>query len=449
MPDLYLGLAKPPAQQASTHMHRQTSHGYADSDEATATALQLLRSGDGVYQHRPPVEEAAAAAAALLDRHAADCCLDTHSPDTPGAVSGRVWPYSTSPFEQTTPPARDVALPLRSDSQDDMFGATAVADGAADPNSSLDSAMGSPLAGGSPMGEQLWAAPVTSRPLAQHIRPLHRGARTRTLSGPLLAQWEGASGSAGSHPHQGGGVPVDDDGCPPRSPGESWGATVSGAALQGARHGFAARRARSMVQLDADSMIPGRSTSYKSLSASSRTSLKATAGGGGAYMRGALRHSRSAAQLYKAHHHAEPLMAYGGSHDGPQMQWTPLKTAPEVSQEACGHGWPPHGAPQGPQPLSVASPRHAHGYDDSPAASGYHQLELAAALRAGVRSPSPAVKLGPGSLSEHPIPEGSGLQLGGWGRGGGLRVMPQFEGVPRRNLSISCFVGRLSKMHDP
>ena len=283
VPDLYLGLSKPPAHQASAYTHRQSSRGgYAESDEATASALQLLRSGDvGVYQqHRASAEDAAAAAAAMLDRHAADCCLDTHSPDTPGAVSGRVWPYSTSPFEQTTPPARDVALPLRSDSPDDMFGGAAGADVAADPtNSSLDSAMGSPLAGGSPLGEQLWAAPVTSRPLAQHIRPLHRGARTRTLSGPLAAQWEEAAGGAGIHPNQ-------DDGCPPRSPVESWGGNLTPAALQGVRHTFAARRARSMVQLDADYLLTGRSaslhsTSYKSLSASSRTSLKTTGGGGG------------------------------------------------------------------------------------------------------------------------------------------------------------------------
>ena len=425
VPDLYLGLSKPPALQASTHLQRQTSHGYAESDEATATALQLLRSGDGgVYQQRAPVEDAAAA---LLDRHAAECCLDTQSPDTPGAVSGRVWPYSVSPFEQTTPPARDVALPLRSDSQDDMFGGAAGGvDGAADHNSSLDSAMGSPLAGGSPMGEQLWAAPVTSRPLAQHIRPLHRGARAGTLSGPLSTPWDGAAGGVG--------MPVADDGCVARSPGELWGAGVDAAAVQGVRHTFAARRARSMVQLDVDNLLMGRSTSlhstsYKTLSASSRTSLKTTGAGGGPYVRGALRHSRSAAQLYNAHH-AEPLMAYGGGHHGSRMPWSPVKAAPEVAQEACGHGWQSHGTPQGPHPLSVASPRHGDGYSDSPAASGYHQLEMAAALRAGIRSPSPAVRLSPGSLPEHAIPEGSGLQLGGWGRGAGLRVMPQFEGVP-------------------
>ncbi len=444
VPDLYLGLSKPPALQASTHPHRQSS--YAESDEATATALQLLRSGDGgVYQQRAPVEEAAAA---LLDRHAAVCCLDnTQSPDTPGAVSGRVWPYSTSPFEQTTPPARDVALPLRSDSQDDMFGgAAAGAEGAADHNSSLDSAMGSPLAGGSPMGEQLWAAPVTSRPLAQHIRPLHRGARAGTLSGPLSGQWDEAAGGVGFHPHQGGGVPLGDDGRAARSPGESWGANVGAAAMQGVRHTFAARRARSMVQLDVDNMLMGRSTSlhstsYKTLSASSRTSLKTVGAGGGPYVRGALRHSRSAAQLYSAHH-AESLIAYGGGHDGSQMPWTPVKAAPDVSQEACGHSWPPHGAPQGPHPLGVASPRHGDGYSDNPAASGYHQLEMAAAMRAGIRSPSPAVRLSPGSLSEHAIPEGSGLQLGGWGRGGGLRVMPQFEGVLRFSRPHCLFVRR-------
>jgi len=448
VPDLYLGLSKPLTQQASTHPHRQTSHGYAESDEATAMALQLLRSGDGgVYQQRAPVEDAAAA---LLDRHAADCCLDnTQSPNTPGAVSGRVWPYSTSPFEQTTPPARDVALPLRSDSQDDMFGGAAAegAEGAADHNSSLDSAMGSPLAGGSPMGEQLWAAPVTSRPLAQHIRPLHRGARAGTLSGPLSGQWDEAAGGVGFHPHQGsGGVPVGDDGRAARTPGDPWGATASAAALQGVRHTFAARRARSMVQLDVDNLLMGRSTSlhstsYKTLSASSRTSLKTVGAGGGPYVRGALRHSRSAAQLYHSHH-AEPLMAYGGSQDGPQLPWTPVKAAPEVSQEACGHSWPPHGGPQGPHPLSVASPRHCDGYSDNPAASGYHQLEMAAAMRAGIRSPSPAARPSPGSLSEHAIPEASGLQLGGWGRGGGLRVMPQFEGVPRCIWSQCMFVWR-------
>jgi hypothetical protein len=420
-------LAKPLALHSTPRRHR-TGDCHADSDEAMATALQLLRSGDGGC-HRAAAE-GTAAAVALLDRHAADCCLE-QSPDTPGAVSGRTWPYASSPFEQTTPPARDVALPLRSDSAEDMFGGPAGGGAAADPNSSLDSALGSPLAGGSPVANQLWATPVTSRPLAQHIRPLHRGARSRTLSGPLSLQWEEAADELGhgveSLPHQ-----AADNGCGARSPSESWGTDLSLAALQGVGHTLAARRARSMGLLDAESLFPGRhslrSASYKSLSASSRTSLKAAGGGGAGYLRGAMRHSRSAAQLYGGRH-ADSLISCAG--DGGHMQWSPLKTEPEVPQN-CVPGWAPH----------EAGPSHSQGdgnrYNEHPAAAAFGQLELAAAMHAGARSPPQAASLDVGSLVEHAIPEGGGLHLGGWGRADGLRLMTQHEGErPSRLLEPS------------
>ena len=422
VPDLYLGLSKPLALHSTPRRHR-TGGCHADSDEAMATALQLLRSGDGGC-HRAAAE-GTAAAVALLDRHAADCCLE-QSPDTPGAVSGRTWPYASSPFEQTTPPARDVALPLRSDSAEEMFGGPAGGGGAADPNSSLDSALGSPLAGGSPVADQLWATPVTSRPLAQHIRPLHRGARSRTLSGPLSMQWEEPADEPGhgvdALPHQASGA---DDGCGARSPSESWGTNLSLAALQGVGHTLAARRARSMGLLDAESLFPGRHTlrsaSYKTLSSSSRTSLKASAGGGAGYLRGALRHSRSAAQLYSGRH-TDPLMSGDGGH----MQWSPLKAEPEVPH-SCVPGWAPHEA--GPtHSLAMASQGDGDRYNEHPAAAAFGQLELAAAMRAGARSPPPAASLNAGSLAEHAIPEGGGLHLGGWGRADGLRLMPQHEG---------------------
>ena len=412
-----------------------------------ATALQLLRSGDGGC-HRSGAE-GNAIVAALLDRHGTDCCLE-QSPDTPGAVSGRTWPFPSSPFEQTTPPARDVALPLRSDSPEDMFGGPADGGGAADPNSSLDSALGSPLAGGSPVTEQLWAAPVTSRPLAQHIRPLHRGARSRTLSGPLTSQWEEEVAGEQRHGagHDGGGVPAASDGCGARSPAESWGTHLTLGALQSVGHTLAARRARSMGLLDAESLFPGRhslrSASYKSLSASSRTSLKAVGGGGAGYPRGALRHSRSAAQLYNGRH-TDQRLSRGG--DGGHMQWSVLKAEPEVPQN-CVPSWTLHEA--GPShPLALAAQNGGDCYAEHPAAAAFSQLELAAAMRAGARSPPPAASLVAGSLAEHAIPEGGGLHLGGWGRADGLRLMPQLEGErPSRALSrptcIACAMLRRS-----
>ena len=430
VPDLYLGLSKPLTQLSSPRRHRAGGD-HAESDEAMATTLQLLRSGDG-GGHRAAAE-AHVVAAALLDRSAGDCCLEP-SPDTPGAVGGRIWPYSSSPFEQTTPPPRDVVLPLRSDSPEDMFG-----DGGANanPNSSLDSALGSPLAGDSPAADQLWATPVTSRPLAQHIRPLHRGARARTLSGPLSSQW----GDAGGEPrhglgHQGGGVPAADDGCGERSPAESWGTNLSPAALQGMGQTFAARRARSMGLLDAESLFPGRNplrcSSYKSLSASSRTSLKAAAGSGAGYSRGALRHSRSAAQLYSGRH-VDQLMSYGAG--GGHMQWSPPKAEPDVQQGSV-RDWALHEAGPSHLPPVASPPGGGDLYTNNPAAAAFGQLELAAAAQAGARSPPPVSKLEPGSLAEHAIPEGGSQHLGGWSRADNLRLMPQPEGE-RQSVSVA------------
>ena len=158
VPDLYLGLSKPPAHQASAYTHRQSSHGgYAESDEAMATALQLLRSGDGgclsavtgllQRTQRPSL-------AALLDRHAVPTAAWTRRAPTRRAPSAAAtWPFPSSPFEQTTPPARDVALPLRSDSPEDMFGGPADVRTAllTRPTRAWTALMGSPLAGGSPL----------------------------------------------------------------------------------------------------------------------------------------------------------------------------------------------------------------------------------------------------------------------------------------------------------